>query len=67
MNTALNLASIPKNKITAGTLNLVACYAPAPFRLAITSDIKIDTHRKPNPVRRFFCWALLGWRWEAYR
>jgi hypothetical protein len=34
-------------------------------RLHITPDFSIPHEQPvPNPWRRFWYWALLGWRWE---
>ncbi len=35
-------------------------------RVNVTPNFTISSERPlPNPWRRFWYWALLGWKWEA--
>jgi len=40
--------------------------APEPLRelLRITPEFRVQCKHRPNAWRRFWYWALLGWRWE---
>ena len=36
-------------------------------RLIITPEFEIHSAKYPNAWRRFWYWALLGWRWARMR
>lgn len=59
--------NIPQtNAESGGTASIFTIHRPAyKALLIITADFHIQSARPlPNRWRRFWYWALLGWRWE---
>ena len=54
----------PDTKAPALEVYLIGPKPEHRWVLYITPDFCISGQAWPNPWRRFWHWALLGWRWE---